>query len=115
VVDGQIIGQALSNIPPNFNLEGWVGMLAVVENNDIPSGYVFAHAVGGLFADENLVGLRSHENPSARGLRLIEGPNGRYPLIDAVYDGYVGAGVRHRGGGVVMQAAGGGGYTDPTF
>lgn len=115
VVDGQIIGSRPQvNLPGGLQPQGYVGRLVVVENNEIPSGYVYAHATGGLFAAQNPVGLRRHRNPSARGLRLIEGPNGRYPLIDAVYDGYAGAGVRHRGGAVVMQATDGS-YSTPTL
>lgn len=113
IVNGEVVGQQRS-APQGLNPEGYYGEWVIVQNNEIPTGYLFGYATGGLFADENLVGLRQHENPSARGLRLVEGPNGRYPIIDAVYDGYLGAGVRHRGAGVITQITGGA-YTDPTF
>lgn len=106
VVDGQIIGQQRAGA---FGLspEGYVGKLVIVENNEIPAGYLLATVSGGLFSSQNVVGMRRHENTSARGLRLIEGGNSRYPLIDSVYDGYVGAGVRHRGAAAVMQITAG--------
>jgi hypothetical protein len=113
IVDGQVVGAQRSGIP-GLNAEGYYGTLVIVESNDVPAGYVFAFATGGQFAGQNPVGLRRHENPSISGLRLVEGPVARYPLIDAVYDGYLGAGVRHRGAGVVMQITAGA-YTDPTF
>jgi hypothetical protein len=115
----RIINTARIGAQPGFSGQGLVAQghhnrLTVVENNDIPSGYLMCFATGGTFASRNIVGLRVHENPSARGLRLVEGPNGRYPLIDAVYDGYVGAGVRQRGAATVMQVTTGS-YTTPTF
>lgn len=106
IVDGQVVGQqraAAFGLTP----EGYVGKLVIVENNEIPAGYLLATVSGGLFSSQNVVGMRRHENTSARGLRLIEGGNSRYPLIDSVYDGYVGAGVRHRGAAAVMQITAG--------
>jgi hypothetical protein len=94
--------------------EGYVGKLVIVENNEIPAGYVVGLVSGGIFDSSNVVGLRQHGNASARGLRLIEGNSGRYPLVDSVYDGYLGAGVRHRGAAVVMQITSGS-YAVPTL
>lgn len=113
IVDGQVIGEQRTGA---FGLEpeGYYDKLVFVENNEIPAGYLLATVVGGLFSSQNPVGMRRHENPSARGLRLIEGGNSRYPLIDSVYDGYVGAGVRHRGAAVVLQITDGS-YEVPTL
>lgn len=97
-----------------FSVEGYLGKMNVVEMNDIPSGYPMAFATGGSFAQQNVVRLRVHENPSARGLRLIEGPRQRYPLYDAVYDGYFGSAVAQRGAAVVMRT-GNAVYAPPTF
>lgn len=113
IVDGVVVGQTSAGIP-GLDTDGYIGRFAIVENNDIPAGYLVAFATGGQFATQNLVGLREHDNPSISGMRLIEGPVARYPLIDAVYDGYVGAGVGQRGAGVVMQITAGA-YTDPDF
>lgn len=113
IVNGEVVGQQRAGIP-GLPTEGFFGKLIIVENSDIPAGYLFTHATGGQFASQNVAGLRQHENASIRGMRLVEGPVARYPLIDAVYDGYLGAGIRHRGGGVVMQITAGA-YADPTF
>lgn len=114
IVDGQVIGATRPSTIPGLTPEGYYGQLVIVESNDIPSGYLLAFATGGSFAAQNLAGLRRHENPSISGLRLVEGPVARYPLIDAVYDGYLGAGIRQRGAAVAMQITAGA-YTDPTF
>lgn len=106
IVDGQVVGQQRSGLP-GLDAEGYFGKLIFVEQNDIPDGYLVAFATGGQFANQNPVGLREHDNPGINGMRLVEGPVARYPLIDAVYDGYLGAGVRHRGGAVIMQVTAG--------
>lgn len=113
IIDGNVVGTQRQGIP-GLPTEGYIQRFVVVENNDLPSGYLFAHATGGQFATQNVAGVRRHENPSARGMRLVEGPVARYPLIDAVYDCYTGAGIRHRGGAAVMQITAGA-YADPTF
>lgn len=113
VLAGPVVG-AQRSAPAGLTVEGYIGLFAVVESLDIPSGYLLGFATGGSFAQTNPVGLRQHENPSARGLRLIEGGNTRYPLTDSVYDGYLGAGVAQRGAGVITQITGGA-YTAPTF
>ena len=113
IVNGEVVGQQRAGIP-GLPTEGYIGKLVIAEQSDIPAGYLFTFATGGQFAGQNLAGLRQHENASIRGMRLVEGPVARYPLIDAVYDGYLGAGVRHRGGGLVMQITAGA-YNDPTF
>jgi hypothetical protein len=114
IVDGQVVGMQRAGA---FGLspQGYHGQMVVVENNEIPAGYLMAINSGGLFSNQNPVGLRRHENPSARGLRLIEGNNRRYPLIESVYDGYMGAGVRHRGAAVVQQIVASATYTPPTI
>ena len=114
IVDGQVVGAQRSGTM-GMNPEGYHGLMAVLENNEVPSGYLMATVSGGAFSDQNVVGMRRHDNPSARGLRLIEGNNRRYPLIDSVYDCYLGAGVRHRGAAVVMQIVTGTSYTPPTI
>lgn len=100
--------------PGGLRVEGWVNDWTIIQNNDIPQGYLLGHVSGGPFDVRNVVGWRQHENESARGLRLIEGNRQNYPLYDSVYDGYSGAGVGQRGAAVVMQETAGG-YTRPTF
>ena len=114
IVDGSVVGPTRGSTIPGFAAQGYVGPFTIIQNNLIPTGYLLAQAVGGAFGTRNPVGLRSHENPSARGLRLVEGPYARYPLIDAVYDTYLGAGIRQRGAAVCMQITAGA-YASPTF
>ena len=115
VVAGPIVGGAPNAAGiSSFSTEGYLGRMNLVELGDIPSGYPLAMATGGLFAQQNVVRTRQHENPSARGLRLIEGPKQRYPLYDAVYDGYHGAAVAQRGAAVVLRV-GNGTYAAPSF
>ena len=97
-----------------LQVEGWVNDWTIVQANDFPSGYLYGQVSGGPMDTRNVVGLRVHENPSARGLRLIEGNRQNYPLYDSVYDGYMGAGVGQRGAGVVMYDHATT-YTAPTF
>ena len=97
-----------------LQVEGWVNDWTIVQANDIPAGYAFGMLSGGPMDTRNIVGKRVHENPSARGLRLIEGNRQNYPLYDSVYDGYAGAGVGQRGAGVIMYDHASA-YTAPTF
>lgn len=96
-----------------LKVEGYVNDWTVCQVNDIPSGYLLGMVSGGPMDTRNVVGMRVHENPSARGLRLVEGNRQNYPLYDSVYDGYTGAGVGQRGAAVIMQRAAA--YTPPSF
>jgi hypothetical protein len=96
-----------------LRVEGFINDWTVVQYNDMVQGYLVGMISGGPFDVRNVVGQRLHENPSVRGLRLIEGRRFNYPIYDSVYDGYAGAGVGQRGAAVVMQDAAS--YTDPTF
>ena len=113
IISGPIVGQT-GSAPSGLEIVGYHNKLVIVENNMIPSGYTVLVATGGALAAQNVVGLRQHENPSARGLRLIEGGRAEYPLVDSVYDCYMGAGVRHRGAAAILQITGGA-YTVPTI
>lgn len=112
ILTGPVIG-ATGSAPSGLTVQGYHGLWVLVENDDIPPGYMLGIATGGLSAGTNLVGYRRHENPSIRGLRLVEGPRQNYPIFDSVYDGYAGFGIRHRGGAVVMQLTAGA-YATPT-
>lgn len=115
VVDGMIVGGSGTTAAPNgIPVQGYLGKFNIVEEDEIPSGYYLGMATGGALSPRNVVGLRFHENPSARGLRLVQGPRQDYPIYDAYYDGYLGAGVRQRGAAVVLQDTAGS-YADPTF
>ena len=96
-----------------LRVEGFVNDWTVVQYNDMVEGYILGMISGGPGDVRNVVGYRLHENPSVRGLRLIEGARQNYPLYDSVFDGYAGAGVGQRGAAVVMQDAAS--YTAPTL
>jgi hypothetical protein len=92
---------------------GRYGPWLIVEDDQIPAGYMLGFASGGNLNASNLVGIREHPNTSLRGLRLVKGPDADYPLIDSFYQRGFGTGIRQRGAGVVMKI-GAGGYTIPT-
>jgi hypothetical protein len=93
---------------------GSYGPWTIVQEDYIPSGYVFAFATGGENNAGNPVGFRQHANAGARGLQLVKGANADYPLVDSYYRRGFGTGVRQRGAGVVMQITTNGSYTIPT-
>jgi hypothetical protein len=92
---------------------GSYGPINIIEEDYIPSGYMFMFASGGAFADRNPVGIREHENAALRGLKLIPQFE-RYPLREAFYHHALGSGVRHPAAGVVMKVTTGS-YDIPTF
>ena len=99
-----------------LGVEGVLGKTHVIEDQGVPSGYLMFYVTGGEFTPNNPVGLRSHRNPSARGLRLNPGRT-EYPIQDSFYDGYVGGGVRHRGAAAILYIDSGAAsaYVDPTL
>lgn len=107
---GIVVGGSAGAAP---GVQGFYGRMAIVEDLSIPADYVMAYATGGTLSSQNPVRVREHYNPSARGLRLNPGRND-YPLMDSYYDGYVGAGIAHRGAAVVMLTNNGT-YSAPTF
>lgn len=110
---GLVRGQTRRGGTSGLRVEGFINDWTVVQDNLMVSGYLCGFVSGGPLDVRNVVGFRQHVNPSARGLRLIEGNRQNYPLYDSVYDGYAGAGVGQRGAAVIMQDAAS--YTAPTF
>lgn len=112
-VGGGLVIPANSGIvgaPPLVNLPGLIsigtyGQFTIIEESYIPAGYLLAFATGGELALGNPIGIRQHEQAALQGLRLVKGRDNDYPLIDSFYLHGMGTGVRHRGGGVVMQIA----------
>lgn len=92
---------------------GAYGQFTIVEESYIPSGYMVGFATGGSASLSNPVGIREHQNPQLRGLRLVKGRSADYPLQEAYYQRGFGTGIRQRGGGVVMKITTGS-YTIPT-
>lgn len=104
--------------PAEYNglpVVGSYGKAFVVESHFVPKGYVALAASSGPNDSDNPIAVREHENPAYRGLRLIGGGRGPYPLVDSFFARTIGVGVRHRGAAVVCQIVAGTTYTAPTF
>lgn len=115
-------------LPPGYTLNGalapnsfagldvvgsW-GPYLIVQDYQIPSGYMVAAASAGNDTALNIIGIREDENPALQGLVLKPGNNNAYPLIDSNYIRGIGAGVRVRGAAAIMKLdATGGAYTVP--
>ena len=99
--NGGIIGRPrVANVPGLPSIGTW-GSFTVVEDDYIPAGYVVALASAGEQGLGNPVGIR--EDEALRGLRLAQDVQRKYPLMDSYYVHGMGTGIRHRGGGVVME------------
>ena len=96
-----------------MNVIGSYGNLLVIEEEYVPTGYLVALVSGGGANINNPIGLREHANTGLRGLRLVKGRDGDYPLIDSYYVRGFGTGVRQRGAGMVMQITTSASYTAP--
>lgn len=114
LVNQQVVGQAQPAATLNgLNVIGAYGPALIVQDDWMPSTHVFGFATGGESALTNPVGLREHAQASLRGLRLVKGRNADYPLIDSFWATGFGTGIRHRGGGVVLEVASGTTYDPP--
>lgn len=103
---GTVIGAPPANVPGLITI-GTYGPFAVAVEDYMPAGYVLGFVSGGQDDIGNLIGIREHENPALRGLRLLRGSQHDYPLVDSYYLRGFGTGVRHRGAGVVMKITAG--------
>jgi hypothetical protein len=104
---GGVVGQSPPAQVAGLTVVGQYGPWLVVEEDYIPPGYMVGLATGGENNATNPVGVREHQNTGLRGLQLVKGRDGDYPLIDSFYRRGFGTGVRHRGAGVVMQITAG--------
>lgn len=99
-----------------FKVKGSYGPLLIIEEDMIPTKYLFSFATGGADNVGNPVGFRQHANPGLQGMRLVKGRSSDdYPLIDSYYVRGFGTGVRHRGAGVVTQITTNGTYAPPAL
>jgi hypothetical protein len=110
--DGTVVGAPSDNVPGSI---GTYGPFIIVEEDYVPAGYVVALASGGEQNIGNIIGIRQHSNPGMRGLQLVKGRDNDYPLVDSFYRFGFGAGVRHRGAGVVMQITTNASYAAPAL
>lgn len=109
-----LFGQAPPATWAGFDVVGAYGPYLLVQDANIPAGYLFAFATRGGAQTTNLVGIREHANAGLRGLILKGGDRSQYPLINSTYIRGFGTGVRTRGAGAVMQITAAGSYTIPT-
>lgn len=108
---GGIIGRPrIANLPGLPSIGTW-GQFTIVEDEYIPAGYVVALASAGEEGLGNPVGIR--EDEALRGLRLAQDVQRKYPLMDSYYVHGMGTGIRHRGGGVVMEITADASYDIP--
>lgn len=106
------VNQVSAGVVPGLNTIGTYGNILIVEDDFIPTDYLFMFATGGTDNLGNPIGLRA--DPRLQGLQLVKGRTPDYPLIDSFYTHGLGAGVRNKGGGVVMQISAATTYTPPT-
>lgn len=110
--EGLLGGQA----PATWNglrVSGAYQDVMFIEEPLMPAGYMFFLSTGGANADENIVGIREHESPAWRGLKLMPGNQQRYPLVDGYYLHGFGTGIRRRTGAAILQVVGSTTYTPP--
>jgi hypothetical protein len=109
----QLFGSQPAQTWHGFDVVGQYGPYLVVQDGNIPTGYIFAFATQGGNTEANLVGIRQHANTDLRGLLLRGGDRNDYPLINSTFIHGLGTGVRTRGAGAVMQVTASGSYTIP--
>lgn len=110
----QLSGGLAPNSFAGLDVVGSWGPYLIVQDYQIPAGYMVAAASAGNSSNLNIIGIREDENPSLQGLILKPGNNNAYPLIDSHFIRGIGAGVRQRGAAAIMKLdATGGAYTVP--
>lgn len=106
------VTQVSPNAIPGLNIIGSYGNMLIAEEDMVPAGYIAMFATGGPDSLNNPIAIR--EDPRVRGMQLIKGRTPDYPLIDSFYTYGLGAGVKNKGAGVVMQIVASTTYTAPT-
>lgn len=110
----QVVGQSqVSPVLEGLAVIGTYGPLIVVQDDYAPTTHVAAFATGGSENLNNPVGIREHAQSNLRGLRLVKGRVPDYPLIDSYWATGFGTGVRHRGGGIVLEITADATYDPP--
>lgn len=92
---------------------GTYGPFHLVEEDFTPAGYLVHLFSGGPDNLTNPIGIREHKNASYRGLLHIPGARSDYPLTDSFYRRGIGAGIRQRGAGFIVQVTASATYTVP--
>lgn len=110
----QLFGSQPQQTFAGFDVVGAYGPYLIIQDNNVPAGYMAAFATAGGQQSLNLIGIREHPNTSLRGLILKGGDRSAYPIVNSTYIRGLGTGVRTRGAGAVMQITTNGSYTTPT-
>jgi hypothetical protein len=109
-----LVGGLAPNSFAGLEVAGSWGPYLIVQDQQIPAGYMVAAATAGNSTNLNIIGIREDENPALRGLVLKPGNNNAYPLIDSYFIRGIGTGVRQRGAAAIMKLDNtGGAYTVP--
>ncbi len=105
-----IVGQPAPATFNGLNVLGSYGPVFLIETNFTPAGYVAVVATNGPGSQNNVIGVREHQNPAYHGLRQIAGTYQNYPIIESYSLRTFGVGTRHRSAAVVLQVS-----DDPTY
>jgi len=108
-----LAGNQAPNEFAGMEVVGSYGPYLIVQDYQIPAGYLVAVATAGSSTQTNVIGIREHENTQMRGLIIMPGNNSAYPLRDSFFVRGLGSGVRQRGAAAVLQVAVSGTYTVP--
>lgn len=111
----QLFGQQPAQTYAGFDVVCMYGPYLIIQDANVPAGYMVGFATAGSQQTANLIGIREHDNASLRGLILKGGDRTQYPLINSTYVRGFGTGVRTRGAGAVMQITAAGSYTIPAL
>lgn len=98
-----LTGGQPGNTFAGLDVAGSYGPYLIVQDYQIPAGYMVAVATQGQSTNTNVIGLREHPNAQLQGLIIKPGNNANYPLIDSHFIRGIGSGVRQRGAAAVMQ------------
>lgn len=108
-----VAGGLPANTFAGLDVAGSWGPYLIVQDYQIPAGYIVAVATRGQATQTNVVGIREHANAQLRGLIIKPGNNSAYPLIDSFFIRGIGAGVRQRGAAAILQITASGSYSVP--
>ena len=109
----QLVGDQPNATFAGFPVKGAYDEALIIESSRIPAGYMASLVSGGSNLPTNPIMLREHSR--IKGLQLVPGSNGDYPLVDSYWVRGFGTGVRHRLAGMVMQITASASYTAPAL
>lgn len=109
-----VVGGAVPNSDYNgLKVLGSYGSSLLTESYAVPAGYVAAVATFGPNSERNAIGFREHPQDAWQGVRLLEGNQRRYPIVESFMARTFGLGFRRRGQVAVLKLTAGS-YAAPT-